>query len=267
MTAVALYFRLVGAGLRGQMQYKASFLMATLGLAVISTLDFLVIALLLGRFPAVGGWTLPEVGLLFGFTTLALGLADTFARGFDSAFEQMMQRGTFDTILVRPAGAFLQVLGSELRLSRLGRVFQALAVLAWAFSAVPIAWTPQKVVLVPVTVASGTLIYLGLMVAGATLCFWTVKTPEVVNAFTYGGNLLTSYPMSIYPDWLRRVFFFVTPVAFCNYPLALALLGRRDPFGLPDWAAWAAPVAGAATFFAALSFWRLGVSRYQSAGN
>jgi len=84
---------------------------------------------------------------------------------------------------------------------------------------------------------------------------------------TFGGEDATSYPLSIYNGWIRNIFLFVIPIAFANYPTALYLLGRTDPYGLPAWAAWLAPLAAALFCAIALAFWRLGVSKYQSAGS
>jgi ABC-2 type transport system permease protein len=170
-------------------------------------------------------------------------------------------------VLARPLGAFFQVLAADFQLRRLGRSAQAALVLAYAFAHTPIAWSPDKLLLLPVTVLSGATIYLALMVIGATLCFWTTTTPEVINAFTFGGEQLVSYPLSIYQGWLRAIFLFVVPVGFSNYPAALYLLGRSDPNGLPAGLAWLAPLVAAAFFGLALAFWRLGVSKYTSTGS
>jgi len=97
-----------------------------------------------------------------------------FSRGFDSPFERMMQQGTFDTILVRPLGSFFLVLASEFQLMRLGRTAQGLLVLGYALAVLPIAWTPAKLLLLPLTILAGAAIYTALIVIGATLCFWTI---------------------------------------------------------------------------------------------
>ena len=121
--------------------------------------------------------------------------------------------------------------------------------------------------LVPLTILSGAAIYTGLVVIGATVCFWTIRTPEVINVFTVGGAEASSYPLSIYSGWIRGIFLFVIPIAFANYPAALLLLARADPLGLPGWSAWLAPLAAALFCAAALAFWRVGVSKYQGAGS
>ena len=162
---------------------------------------------------------------------------------------------------------FFGVLASEFQLMRMGRTLQGGAALAYACARLPIAWTPEKLLLMPLTILSGATIYVGLLVIGATICFWTIKTPEVINAFTFGGEELTSYPLSIYNRWMRGVFLYLIPLGFANYPAALLLLGRSDPYGLPAWLAWLAPLVAGLFFSAALAFWRLGVSKYTSTGS
>jgi len=262
-----LYWRLVGARIRAQLQYKVSFWLDVLSFGLTTALDFAVIAILFSRFHTIGGWSVNEVALLYGLTTTSFSLNEMIARGFDSPFERMMQRGTFDSVLTRPLNSFFQVLASEFQLRRLGRTAQGLVVLGFACAQLSIQWTATHILLLPLTIMAGVAIYLGLYVIGASICFWTIKTPEVINAFTFGGSQMTSYPMSIYSRPLRSVFFWIIPVAFVNYPTALQLLGRSDPYGVSPLLAWAAPFVATVFLTVALSFWRIGVTKYQSAGS
>ena len=153
----SLYWRLIGARIRSQMQYKTSFSLDLLGFALVIGTEFAAIPILLGRFPSINGWGIAEIALLFGLTSLAFSFTQMIGRGFDSPFERMMQQGTFDAVLLRPQGSFFQVLASEFQLRRLGRSVIAVAVLAYAFAQLPIVWTPAKFLLIPLTLASGTL--------------------------------------------------------------------------------------------------------------
>ncbi|OIO91742.1 MAG: hypothetical protein AUK03_10640 [Anaerolineae bacterium CG2_30_64_16] len=56
-----LYFRLIGAQLRSEMQYRASFLAELIGNFAVTTLDFVALVILLNRFQAIGGWTIEEI--------------------------------------------------------------------------------------------------------------------------------------------------------------------------------------------------------------
>jgi len=264
---LSLYFRLIGSRVRSQMQYRASFWLELVGFALITGLEFAALAILVGRFGGVAGWTVPEVALLYGLSSIAFSLAEMVGRGFDAPFERMIQQGAFDGVLTRPLGAFFQILTSEFQLRRLGRTLQAVLVLAYALPRLSIVWTPDRLLLVPVTVVAGSVIYMALIVIGATITFWTIRTPEVINVFTFGGLQMSQYPLSIYQEWLRAVFLFLIPVGFANYPAALYLLGRADPGGLPAWSAWLTPLVAALFAAAALRFWRFGVSKYTSTGS
>jgi ABC-2 type transport system permease protein len=262
---VGIYLRLVGANIRSQMQYRASFWLDMLGFGLLTGVEFASTVLLLRRFGSVGGWSIYEVAVLYGLSSMAFGVAEMAGRGFDK-FSNLVQAGSFDTLLTRPLDTFLQVLGSEFQLRRLGRIAQGAAVLAYALARLRIDWTVGRALVLPITVASGAAIFIALLLVGATMCFWTVRTPEIINVVTSGGQQLNSYPLHIFNRWVRDTFLFVVPVAFCSYPAGLLLLGREDPNGLPAWSAWGAPAVAAAFFAVALAFWRHGVRKYTSTG-
>jgi len=261
-----LYGRLVGARARGQMQYKTSFYLATLATIAASLTDFLGLVVIFGRVPELANWSLGEVALLYGLTLIAFGLAETFGRGFD-VFPRQVVLGTFDRVLTRPLGAFFQILATDLPLQKLGRAAEGLVVFVVAARSVGIHWTLGKVVVLALTVPSGTAIFFSTFVIGAASSFWTVEANEAVNIFTNGGTQLLSYPLDIYHVSLRRFVTFVVPLAFVSYYPGLYLLDRPDPLGLPAWVGFLAPLA--ALVFAALAWvvWSMGVRHYQSTGS
>ena len=61
----ALYLRLIGARIRGQMQYKVSFWLDLIGFMMTTSLEFAVVVILLSRFPSIDGWNIYEIGLLY----------------------------------------------------------------------------------------------------------------------------------------------------------------------------------------------------------
>lgn len=264
---LTLYIRLIWAQIRSQMQYKLSFTLDIVSFGIVTALEFVTIALVLLRFPEVGGWQLGEVALLYGLTAMSFSVAEMVGRGFDSPFERLMAQGAFDMVLTRPLNSFVQILASQFQLKRLGRSVQGLLAFTYGVSQVPIHWTLDKILILPITVLSGGVIFTALIVIGATVCFWTIKTPEVINIFTFGGHQLTSYPLHIYEQWIRFVFLAIVPVAFANYPATLLLLDRSGPEGLPNQLAWGAPLVAAVFFGLAYRFWNFGVSKYQSTGS
>jgi ABC-2 type transport system permease protein len=177
------------------------------------------------------------------------------------------RKGSFDHFLLRPVPVFWQVLSSDVTLRRIGRIVLGAGLFVTALQFNDINWTVTKVVYLPLVVVGMVLFFGGLFVVGSSLTFWTVESVEAMNILTYGGSFLITYPMSIYQEWLRRLFTFVVPAIFLNYYPALYFLEKEDPFHFPAFAHFLAPVAGLAVFGVALLFWRFALKHYQSTGN
>ncbi len=262
-----LYRRLIGMQLRAQAQYKASLAIDIATYLTVTGMEFVALLIIFGSFPTLLGWRVGEVVLLYGLTSVSFGLAELIGAGIDG-FADTIRRGDFDRVLLRPVGAFMQVIGSDVRLRRLGRITQGVIALALTLRLLPdLHWTAAKVVVAAMGVASGAAVFVAILLLGATMCFWTVETTELTNILTYGGCTLLSYPLTIYNRGLQRFFLAVVPLAFGSFVPACYVLGRALPFGLPPALAFGAPIV--ALIFAGLSgaAWRVGVRHYQSTGS
>jgi ABC-2 type transport system permease protein len=261
---VRLYAVLAGAGIRAQMQYRASFAIRMVTDAFGIVADFVTIALLVNRFGAVQGWALPELALLYGMVGVSWGLVELGLRGFEE-FGQFLLAGELDRWLLRPRGVLLQIAGSHFEPHRLGRIAQAAVVLAAALVALDL--PASGVAWVAVGVAGGVVFFAGIVQAGAATQFWTLgQTSELQNMLTYGGTASLSYPVSIYERWFRRILTFGVPMAFVNYYPALAALGRADGDPAATAAAWAAPFVCVGVALAGSALFRRGLRRYESSG-
>lgn len=264
---MGLYLRLIAVHVRGQLQYRASFLLDVLGTGLANVVYIATIGAVLTRFGTIGGWTFGETAFLYALVEIAFAVMDMVFTGFDpDTFSQQVRRGTLDLYLLRPLGLVLQVMTSEFALRRLGRIAQGVAVLAVALRLEPVVWTGAKLLYLPIVLLSTVAFYGGLFMIGSTICFWTVQNVEAINIFTYGGTEMMSYPMHIYGTWLRRFFTYVVPAALVVYYPTLYFLDKPDPLGMSAIMPFVSPLAGGAVLLAALAFWRVGVRRYTSTG-
>ncbi|NUT56153.1 MAG: hypothetical protein HOQ03_09245 [Thermoleophilia bacterium] len=260
-----IYLRLVGGRARGQLEYRTSLALQVVATALLTLLDFVMILVLFENVPRLEGWRVEEVALLYGLAAISFALTDLVVGHLD-LFPQMIRDGTFDQILVRPLPSLLQVVASDFSLRRVGKIAQGIAVLGVALVAVDVDWTVGRVLMIPLAVVSGTLIYCGVWIALATVAFWIVDAIELVNAFTYGGNFLSGYPITIFGRWLRNLVLFVVPIAFVSYFPALYVLDRPDELGLPDALRYLSPVVALLTSIVAVLVWENAVRHYRSAG-
>jgi ABC-2 type transport system permease protein len=178
-----------------------------------------------------------------------------------------VRTGLFDVILVRPLGALPQLLAVDAAPRRVGRVLFTVGLVAVAAHLADVRWTPARVALLLVTPISGAVLFGAVFVATATVAFWWIESGEFANALTYGGRDFTSYPMTVYGGLFRRVFAYGLGFAFVGYYPALALLGRRDPLGLPAVAGWGGPLVAAVAAAVAGLLWRTAIRHYRSVGS
>lgn len=262
-----LYRHLVAVQIRAQFQYKINLVLDISTYFAITALELLAVLLYFVAFPNLLGWKVGEVALLAALMSFCFGLAEMVGAGIDM-FSETIKRGEFDRVLLRPVGAFLQVIGSDFRLRRLGRMTQGLLGFLVTLHFLPsLHWTLAKVAALGLGILSGTTIYVSIMLLGATICFWTVETTELTNILTYGSREMLSYPLTIYNQLMQRFFFFVVPVAFSSFVPACYILEKPLPFGLSLNIAFAAPLAALAFAVVSTWIWRFGVRHYQSTGS
>lgn len=266
MHHLSLYLHFVKLRIRSQMEYRFSFVFDLFSQASIAVIDFFMIALLFNRFKELAGWGLWEVGFLYGMIGVCFAVAEMVGRGFD-VFQNSVVRGDFDTILIRPLGTFFQVFSQDFLLRRVGRFSQAFVILLIANSQLKISWSFVKVAYLLVSLISGTSFFIGLFVIGATSCFWTIQSIEIINIFTNGGVFMGSYPFSIYRRWFRHFFTFIVPLACVNYFPALFLMEKVVPSDVSTLGVYLAPFAGFLFLGITMLFWRWGVLHYQSTGH
>ncbi|MET8135059.1 ABC transporter permease [Streptomyces sp. NPDC005251] len=260
-------YRLITAmWIRSTMAYRASFAMTAFGNFAATALDFVAILLMFSQVDRLGGYSLPEVALLYGLSGTAFGLADLGLGSMDR-LGRRVRDGTLDILLVRPAPVLAQVAADRFALRRLGRITQGLLVLGYALAVLDIHWTPLKVLMIPMTLLSGGAIFSAVFVAGGAFQFVAQDASEVQNSFTYGGNTLLQYPPTVFAKDLLRGVTFVLPLAFVNWLPALYVLGRPYPLDLPTWVAFAPPLVAAGCCALAGIAWRAGLRAYRSTGS
>ncbi|HEY3367713.1 MAG TPA: ABC-2 family transporter protein [Symbiobacteriaceae bacterium] len=260
---MALYFHLLGAGLRARLQYKLDFIVSTIMYGLLTAGDFLTAAALLYRYHVIAGWNLYEVAMLAGATSAAFGLFRTFGSEL-YAFESYLVSGEFDSLLVRPWPPLALLLTRNFDLGRVGAVAQGYLVLLVGVRGVLAqgapAWLVVYACLLPL---AGACIVMAIALLTATAGFWVTRIDELQIFALNAPMTAANFPADIFPLWLRRLFTTFLPVLTWGYvPLTYALGKGGAPFYL------AVPfVTAPLALLVGLRCWAFGVRHYQSTGN
>jgi ABC-2 type transport system permease protein len=261
-----LAWRILRLRLRAQAHYRRSFALQILGNLTFTVIEIVALVIFFQRFPALGGWTLDEVLLLYAVSAISFEIADTIQNGLDFIPEHI-RTGDFDKLLTRPMSLYLQGMLLEVSLRHLGKLALAIGLFTYAWVRVEPVATPAELGLLGVALVCAVALFVAIFTLGPIISFWTVGSIELVNALSYGGSDLAQYPIHIYRWLFRLVFVWVVPVGMVIYYPVLILMDKPDPLGLAP----AAPVLGpllTVAFVAGVGWlWRKGVAHYHSTGS
>ena len=256
-----LYLQYFSIHMKSMMQHKMSFFLTMIGQVLMTITAFFGIYFMFLRFHSAKDFTYQEVLLGYSVILFSFSLAEMFARGFDM-FSSIISNGEFDRIMIRPRNEIFQVLASRIEFTRVGKLLQAFFMMLYVILTSGIHWTVYKAAVVVLMIAGGAVLFSGLFLIYASLCFFTIEGLEFMNIFTDGGRELGRYPLGIYGNAVLRFFTFVVPLAMVQYYPLLYLTGRdsRAIIGL-------CPLAGFLFLIPSWILWKIGVRHYTSTGS
>lgn len=265
MSHVRLYFRLIAAGVRAQMQYRFVFIMRIVGMITAYVGTATTMWVLLYRFQELGQWNLYELLFLFALAVVSWGFCIILFFHFRS-LDTYIVNGTFDRFLVRPVNPFFHFMAMKFDVGAFGQFLFSIAVLVWVSRTLGIQWHIAKLLFLLASVVGGVLIQGGMLVIISAIAFWTTKSERFYWVAMYPARNLTNYPLSIYPRLVQWVAAFVVPFGFVNYFPAAVILGKTTP-GFPSYIGYFSPLVGLVFFVIAYGVWMMGLGRYKSTGS
>lgn len=252
-----IYFRIVGMHVKSQLQHRASFITLTLGQALMTFSAVVSVLILMTKVKGTLEFTVMEMLLAGSIVNISFSIAECVFRGFD-IFPQLLGNGQYERILLRPQNIMLQVLGSTMELSRLGRTAVSIVVFGIVVIRTPLTM-PWVLVLM---VVSGVILFGSLFIIYGACSFYTTESLEVFNILTDGGRQFGQIPYSLYGRNILKFLTFVIPLACFQYYPLLLVLGRSVPtyYAL-------LPLASIPFLAISLFIWHVGQKHYQSTGS
>ena len=256
-----LYVMYISVILRSAMQYKLSFLLMIIGRFLVAFNGFLAVYFLFSSFSGIKGYSYGDVMLCFSVIQMSFSLAECVASG-SSTFATIVIRGDFDRILLRPRSPILQVLGTKFEIGRIGPMISALIMLIVGILNSQLNWTGFKVFTLFLMVIGGTVLFAGLFMIGATICFFSLEDTRCMNLLTYGGKEHGKYPFDVYGKGIMRLCTYVIPYTLIQYYPLQYILGIST-----RWYYAFYPFGVGIFIMACYAFWCFGMKHYKSSGS
>lgn len=179
---------------------------------------------------------------------------------FDS--ESLDYIGNFDLSLIRPENIILQILGSDIGLTKISRVVGFIIILIYSLIAINFNFTTINIVILLYTIFSSVIFYGSVYLIGASLSFFFIEGIELINILSSGTREIGEYPMGVYGKKVLKFFTFIVPIVCLNYYPVMYMLGYSNNllFAL-------SPVVAILFLIPASILFKFGLNKYQSTGS
>ena len=169
----AQYWLLIRMWIRSSLAYPTSFVLMTVGFALITGLDFVAVLLMFSHIESFAGFGLAEMALLYATAAMSLGIAD-LALGEIERVGNRIRSGEVDVWLdLFGKGVRGDLAADNFALRRIGKPSQATVVLVGALVHLDLDWTAARVVVLATSMVTGALIFGSIFVLGAAFQFVT----------------------------------------------------------------------------------------------
>ena len=256
-----LYYNYILLNLKSQMQYRVSFLLATLGQFITAFTTYFGLYFIFSKVNAVDNFTYQQVLICFAVVMTAFSLGELLGGGL-AVFPRLLGNGEFDRALVRPRSIIGQILMPNMDFTRIGLLIQAIFVLCYAIPLSGIVWSLDKILTLCLMIICGGALFFGLFLVKATCSFFTIESLDFMNAFTYGARQFGRYPFSVYGNGVLKFLTFVIPLALFQYYPLLYLLDREENILF-----MLLPLISLLFLIPCFAFFRYGLRCYKSIGS
>ena len=256
-----LYFIIEAQYIKARMQYRADFIISSIGMFFSSLATLGVFWVILESVPDLAGWSLMEMIFIYAFYMIAISPMQIL---FDHAWQIRfhIQQGSFLKYYFRPLNMMFYYMSEMFDLKGLTQLFVGIALLIYASIQLNIDWTLTRFLLLFMTLFSASLVQISIIVAASCAAFWVLDSYPVLG-LAWKLREFSPYPMSIFDGAFRFAFTYVIPIGFVAFYPSQLFLRPEEVSSL----IYFSPVIGIGLFAITYWIWTKGVNSYTGTGS
>lgn len=173
-----------------------------------------------------------------------------------------MVNGDFDRYMLRPMNVFFQIICEKLQPDAVGELLIGTILIIMSLSKGIVIVDGMHIVMFIVSVIAGAVIYTSIKLLFASLSFWIKRSGPFLQV-AYEMADFAKYPVEIYSKPIQFILTFVIPFAFVAYFPASYFLIQKSALTTVGIECLIAVILS----ILAYSIFKIGISKYESAGN
>ena len=266
MAKIKRYFRLyrvlIKQFFKTLVQSKVDFLIVLFWFFFTQVLGIAFLYLIFDKIPNLNGWTLSQLIFIYGFAQIPRGIDHLFTDNIWLVAWRMVVNGDFDRYMLRPMNVFFQIICEKLQPDAVGELLIGTILIIMSLSKDIVIVDGMHIVMFIVSVIAGAVIYTSIKLLFASLSFWIKRSGPFLQV-AYEMADFAKYPVEIYSKPIQFILTFVIPFAFVAYFPASYFLIQKSALTTVGIECLIAVILS----ILAYSIFKIGISKYESAGN
>jgi len=247
--------------IKGRMQYRADFIISSVGMFFSSLATLSVFWIILQSVPDLAGWSLMEMIFIYAFYMIAVSPMQIL---FDHAWQIRfhVQQGTFLKYYFRPLNMMFYYMSEMFDLKGITQLVVGIGLLIYSSTQLNVHWTLLRVLLLFITLISASLVQISIIVSASCAAFWIIDSYSVLG-LAWRLREFAPYPMTIFDGVFRFTFTYIIPIGFVAFYPSQLFLRPEDVSPL----IYFSPIIGIGLFALTYLIWTKGVNSYTGTGS
>ncbi len=256
-----IYFLIEAQYIKSRMQYRADFLISSVGMAFSNFMGIFVFWVLFTSIPNLAGWTFNELLFIYAFYLLSISPLQIL---FDNIWtlRYHVHEGTFIKYYFRPLNMMFYYMSEVFDIKGLTQFVLGIIGLIYASIQLHMVWTLPQLLLLVLMLASSSLVMISIMVMAASASFWIIHSFPILS-LAFKLREFAPYPTTIFDGFFRGAFTFAIPIAFVAFYPTQVFLRPQETSPLVYLSAF----VGFLTFGLAYQVWKIGINHYTGTGS
>jgi ABC-2 type transport system permease protein len=256
-----LYFIIEAQYIKARMQYRVDFILSSIGMLFSSMATLGIFWILFDTIPQLAGWSFMEMVFIYAFYMISISPMQIL---FDNIWRLRndVRTGNFLKFYFRPLNMMFYYMSEVFDLKGVTQLIVGILLLIYASIQLDIAWSPLKLILLPVMIASASLVMISIIVSAGCSSFWITNSFPVLS-LAWKLREFSPYPISIFDGIFRFAFTFIMPIGFVAFYPSQMFLRVEDMSPL----VYLSPVMGILMFSITYWIWTKGVNNYTGTGS
>ncbi len=227
---------------------------------------FATIKFVVAQFGEINGWNYGQLAFLYGLSVISHAVSMMFfVQGWFMGYSVI--EGDFDRYLTRPLGVLYQFFFTTFNIFGITDLIPGIVVFIYGCIETGFRFTLGNAVGIIVMIIGAAFIRGGLYIMLGSTSFWTKSANDFGQYTQEIFDKSTMYPISMYPESLQFILTYLIPIGWVSFYPVSGLMGIETAVGIGSGNVWITFAVGIVVMLAAGLLFKIGLRRYESAGN